>query len=288
MIFSGVDEAGLGPILGPFCGTAVSLSSPGDPMDLLKDVNGKLFTVDDSKKVYKGKYGLKRLELNVLGFYYILGSSLPESVQDFIPSLGTKWYQNRMQLPVANTREEIINHSRVIDEELKRRGISIVDIKRTSVTEKDFNLLIDRYDNKSLVIQKIITPLLLSVIKQEDTLDIVVDKQGGRKFYLDFLDEITNESGSIVYEENNSSKYRYSFGTVEFKAKADSSSFPVALASMFSKYMREISMALFNQYWNSLTTIKHTAGYYVDGMRFIKELEEKGILPDRDTLIRKK
>lgn len=289
MIYSGIDEAGLGPILGPFCATAISFLSPSDPKELLQEVNGKVFTVDDSKKVYKGRYGLKRLELNVLGFYYILNRSLPESIKEFIPTLNTRWYQQKISLPIANSREEIITHSAKIEEELKLRGITLINIKRSSVTEKDFNLLIDKFDNKSIVIQEIITPLLISQLQNREKIEVVVDKQGGRKFYLDYLDEITGENGSIIHEEGNTSKYSYSFGTVEFRAKADSSSFPVALASMFSKYMREISMLLFNEYWNGITTIKPTAGYYVDGMRFIKELKEKGIQPeDPDTLIRKK
>jgi len=56
VIYSGIDEAGLGPILGPYCATRVTFKSP-------KPYQKKIFYVNDSKKVYLGVNGLKRLEL---------------------------------------------------------------------------------------------------------------------------------------------------------------------------------------------------------------------------------
>ena len=48
----------------------------------------------------------------------------------------------------------------------------------------------------------------------------------------------------------------------------------VALASMVSKYLRELLMGCFNGYWlGEVPSLRPTAGYYQDGLRFLKEIE---------------
>ena len=56
------------------------------------------------------------------------------------------------------------------------------------------------------------------------------------------------------------------------KAEAN---FPVALASIVCKYVRELSMHAFNQFWaKHLPDVKPTAGYPVDAARFKAEIAE--------------
>jgi hypothetical protein len=51
---------------------------------------------------------------------------------------------------------------------------------------------------------------------------------------------------------------------------------PTALASMTAKYLRELSMRAFNEFWRThLPDIKPTAGYYRDAWRFKKEISAK-------------
>ena len=55
---------------------------------------------------------------------------------------------------------------------------------------------------------------------------------------------------------------------------ADEHHLPVALASMLAKYLREVSMACFNAYWQRrLPSLRPTAGYYTDARRFLSEIE---------------
>jgi hypothetical protein len=50
----------------------------------------------------------------------------------------------------------------------------------------------------------------------------------------------------------------------------------VALASMFSKYLREVFMRHFNVYWHAqVPGIKPTAGYPSDAGRFMKQIRTK-------------
>ncbi len=58
---------------------------------------------------------------------------------------------------------------------------------------------------------------------------------------------------------------------MEFRVKADRDCFPVALASMTSKYLREIFMRRFNAYWKDIDPqVPATSGYWVDAGRFLE------------------
>jgi hypothetical protein len=48
----------------------------------------------------------------------------------------------------------------------------------------------------------------------------------------------------------------------------------VALASMLSKYLREVLMRRFNAFWaKHLPAVAPTAGYYNDGTRFLRDID---------------
>jgi ribonuclease HII len=48
---------------------------------------------------------------------------------------------------------------------------------------------------------------------------------------------------------------------------------PVALASMISKYLRELAMQAFNQFWiRHLPELRPTAGYPGDSQRFKRDI----------------
>src|SRR5262249_34952494 len=76
---------------------------------------------------------------------------------------------------------------------------------------------------------------------------------------------------------------------ISFRERADGEVFGVALASLFSKYTRELFMSLFNRYWSAQRPdVKPTAGYATDARRFLDEiardLDRLGI--DRGRLVR--
>ncbi len=64
--------------------------------------------------------------------------------------------------------------------------------------------------------------------------------------------------------------------TLLVQAKADAQFLPVAVASMLAKYLREICMEQFNQFWkHQLPELEPTAGYPVDAARFWEEIAAK-------------
>jgi hypothetical protein len=99
----------------------------------------------------------------------------------------------------------------------------------------------------------------------------------------------------IVGENEERSCYRLTrcgqICEVNFVVGADRNCFPVALASMFSKYVRELEMMLFNRFWSDqIAGLRPTAGYYKDAKRWLRdargELRRRRI--DRRILVRER
>ncbi len=60
---------------------------------------------------------------------------------------------------------------------------------------------------------------------------------------------------------------------VTFTVECDGKWFPVALASMYCKYVRELHMSLFNRFWaEHVESLRPTAGYHVDARRFLEDI----------------
>ena len=64
------------------------------------------------------------------------------------------------------------------------------------------------------------------------------------------------------------------FGTqIKFIKDGEAKEFTIALASMFCKYLRELGMKMFNNFWQEHSPhLLPTAGYYKDSQRFIREI----------------
>ena len=59
---------------------------------------------------------------------------------------------------------------------------------------------------------------------------------------------------------------------VRFVVHGEKFSMPVALASMYSKYVRELYMKLFNGFWHQhAPEVKGTAGYAQDAKRWLAD-----------------
>ncbi len=67
--------------------------------------------------------------------------------------------------------------------------------------------------------------------------------------------------------------HRSSQWLLRFICKGESHHLPIALASVFSKYTRELFMMRFNDWWVArVDGLKPTAGYHTDGMRFLEDI----------------
>jgi ribonuclease HII len=114
----------------------------------------------------------------------------------------------------------------------------------------------------------------------DDQLQIVIDRQGGRERYQPHLQRIFPEMELTILKETpkNSSyelKGKDKTMRLHFVVGADDKYLPVSLASMASKYLRELLVNNINLFFRAhCADIKPTAGYWQDGTRFIKDLKE--------------
>ena len=94
-------------------------------------------------------------------------------------------------------------------------------------------------------------------------------------------------SNSSSYELSGSGKKM----RLHFVTKADQKYLPVSLASMVSKYIRELLVERINKYFlKHQPQLKPTAGYWKDGLRFIEDLKTKAphVKYQKSQLIRSK
>ena len=104
-----------------------------------------------------------------------------------------------------------------------------------------------------------------------------MDRQGGRRYHIPLIESACPDGkAEIIAEGATRCDYRMT-GKREwrwrFEVEAESKFLPVALASMVSKYVREVLMGQFNRYWQShVAGLKATAGYLVDAARYYREI----------------
>ena len=103
---------------------------------------------------------------------------------------------------------------------------------------------------------------------------VVCDKHGGRNRYDDFISEAFDDEFVFRLTESGS-RSDYRCGNMEFCFRTRAEELlPVALASMVSKYLREIVMEQFNRFWqHHCPQLKPTKGYPVDAARFWSDIE---------------
>jgi hypothetical protein len=106
---------------------------------------------------------------------------------------------------------------------------------------------------------------------------IVCDKHGGRNRYAPLLQQRFPETLIEVRGESRQRsvyRWRREGHAVEAHFCAGGERhLPVALASMVSKYLREVAMLAFNRFWSRrLPDLRPTAGYPTDAHRFRREI----------------
>lgn len=92
-------------------------------------------------------------------------------------------------------------------------------------------------------------------------------------------DDFRQDFVEILEQSERISSYRFTWQgyerTIHFQAKSDNS-VPAALASIACKYLRELFMNQFNQYWRSkVENLAPTAGYPQDAKRFLEQIRSK-------------
>ena len=299
MIIAGIDEAGLGPKLGPLivASAAFKIDDPCEAQEVsLWDIFSKTTTrnkshkdhrllVTDSKIAYNSR-GLPALQNVVLNFLYALTGHKPAiNIYDLISRLGaesmipqitqSKWFS---QITTENVAPEFfLNPEATFN--LRHKQAKIQHLRCRILTARMLNKLFADGLNKSEVLLLQTGQHIRHIVDTytDPQIRIVVDKQGGKTYYAPYLTDILDGRWvETIKESSNSSVYRIEDSIyIEFRPKADQNEFTVALASITAKFLREILMHEFNTYFTSkISKLKATAGYPLDAKRFYAEITE--------------
>ena len=298
----GIDEAGYGPNLGPLvisatCWQVSDAAAEADLYDTLSSGVARVPTsqdpriaICDSKQLYAGGRGLDRLELGLLSALSVTPAGMPESWQQVWSVLGADvqerrkelpWYRDyERQLPIAVDRATLDTARQSFAATLQRQRVTLLEVRSATLLPRELNDLIEEHGSKGQALSAVSLALLAETLGprygKQPTLAIC-DKHGGRHRYGPLLQTAFPEALIEVGEEGRQqSCYRWgpTDGRVEVRFQTKGEAFlPTALASMASKYLRELAMQAFNAFWQlHVPGLKPTAGYPVDARRFRHEI----------------
>lgn len=308
----GIDEAGYGPNLGPFVMTAVAALVPAgrsetDLWDVLKgavrrhtDKADARVLVADSKIVHAGG-NLPALELGVRA---LLGPFPADRVvpldrlldcycvEDAHHLCNEAWYVGDTALPIKAEPAILNAAARTCAQSCAARLSAGLHVRSVIVCTPAFNDLLDHWGSKGAVLGHSLAQLLAWRPDPDEAAPVsyYIDKHGGRNFYASMLQQAIGD-GMVIAEEEGAQRSVYRVLGLKrdmrltFQPRADTAHFCVALASMVSKYLREVLMSEFNRFWQShVRDLKPTAGYPGDAARFyaaIRDTAERLEIPER-------
>lgn len=299
----GADEAGYGPNLGPLAvaATAWRVDSVDDPREVelyefLADSVSRVakhdrIAVADSKQLYKPGGGLRPLELPALAIHKeppnrwgLLVEGLQADPEGRL--VAVPWHAGfDPKLPLAAEADELRERAAALLQTCEQADTD-PSVRARLVFPEEFNRLVDYYGTKGAALSHVTLALVRSLLQANPsslrptasglTTLVVCDKHGGRNRYAPLLQHFFPDFWvETLHESRPESRYRLGSIEVVFRTKGESQ-LPVAWASLTAKYLRELSMKAFNDYWTShVPGVRPTAGYPVDAKRFKQAIAKK-------------
>ncbi len=304
----GVDEAGYGPSMGPLTIGATAWRVPSDfdanemtrllePEFLPKPLkpDSTHVPMGDSKKIHRGKLAVEGLMLGARFLCFaadeIAGSDWESRVAEFAIEdwqrlAKIQWYGPQPSLYAWQLDQTIPNQTAYFGAALAKlnlHSIELVGIRMRVIDEIEFNRQVDRTGNKSTLLSESSIGLVRAVItnfsNDGEVIEVYCDKHGGRNRYQSLLTFMFDQEWfGIEIESRDCSRYASMWSghamQIQFKVDGDSI-FPSAAASIIAKWTREEMMNRLNGFWQAKVKdgVASTAGYYVDAMRFAKDIE---------------
>ncbi len=295
----GTDEAGYGPNLGPLTVAGTLWHVEDAAVDLYRCLHAAVsdtldddrLTIADSKVVYSASGSINRLETSVLAILVAHCGSVPASWQELIRMtcacdvaelVCESWIAGQqLKLPLVASVPKVKQLGTAFKSACESNGVSLLKLGCRPVFAAEFNRGVDNHGNKATLLSSLTLELAANLkqsVPKPSSFNIVCDKHGGRSRYAGLLSQhLTDEFIWIDQESVPVSAYRWREAGCDFRASfvARGESFlPTALSSMIAKYVREVFMELWNNFWQlRLPDLKATKGYPVDAKRFKKEIE---------------
>jgi hypothetical protein len=303
----GTDEAGYAPNLGPLVISASVwwVDEAHWQKDLYEHLNSAVcktrrpagvagnkperLAIADSKQLYSTATGIRCLERGVLAALSLVDRCPadwldvwqlldPRSV-DNLPAV--PWHAGYdLRLPLAADADELVRVVAQLRRSFEQLGVRLVSLSSRAVFPDEFNRANEAFGNKSETLSRTTLSLLADAMQhcQDEPVLVVCDKHGGRNQYGRLLQQQFPDALIEVHGEGmRESIYRWgpeeSRMDVRFRMGGESF-LPTALASMTSKYLRELAMRAFNEFWcGRIPDLAPTAGYPVDARRFMNAID---------------
>lgn len=293
----GTDEAGYGPNLGPLVIAATAWRSESSPRDehwerVWNFLSGEWASspaplFGDSKSLYSSGGSWAGLERGLFAALATLpgGIGAAASWRTLLASLAPEcltevdqqpWYAPfDCALPRDVPAASLDSAQHELTAMLERAGIQLLALRVRVVFPAAFNARVEACDSKGTALSLWTLELVRDLMAAAALEPVCVhcDKHGGRNRYAALLQTVFPDSWIEVHEESRQrSCYRWgeSPRRVEAQFAAKGERFlPSALASMAAKYVRELAMCAWNEYWQrQIPGLRPTAGYPVDARRF--------------------
>lgn len=283
----GVDEAGLGPNLGPLVIVATrwtgAVSTTDDLWNRFAEAVSQTRDSDrlhphrlhigDSKSVYRNKSDFPVLERSaraILAAAGITETGLQQLVATLDPAAnldGIPWLEG-----VEDGPDEAPDS--LLLESLQKSGGQL-QIAACFVPARRFNDELSKAASKGQALSRLSLQTLRRVWSPNDEpTSVWCDKHGGRNRYDDLLLEHCDGEFVIRHEEGRqASRYTVGQSQIVFGVKSERH-FPVACASLIAKYLRQRAMRSFNAWWSErVPNLKPTEGYPQDAKRFRADID---------------
>jgi len=292
--FTGVDEAGLGPILGPLAIARVTVAgdSPEGFTQLFKEAETG---VADSKKIHQNAFDVGPIETVALGgIAWLSNGKVPSNAAELFALFNERPEDRTLPWQVG---AEDLKLPLAIPEVPKWKipGIEPVGFDGVLVHPSSLNAARRSGINRANLELQYISKILSTIPPNFEEFHVDVDRLGGRVYYGEVLQQFWPDSTvNVVDEAKLKSEYtahseaRKRF--IRFLVSGEENSSLIALSSCIAKYIREVHMTLFNKYWMSrFQKLKPTSGYWTDAMiwmRTVNKLDHTVLPPIMDVLVR--
>lgn len=277
MIVVGVDENGLGPLLGPLVATAVTIEV--DSYDAAKlRRRGLRLGIHDSKQT--SAFGhMAWTEALSLALLEQLTGRVPQSFEELLTALSLD--------PVATLREPCpdstraqcwsadlplpsfdgdLEAGRLALQKLSRSGVEVTRVRSALACAGVLNQVFAKGGTRVSADLGLFERLLLDTRAQQST-DVLAlcGMVGGIRDYPAYFSHFPSPSVSEAKHSKRSRAYSVQgLGDVRFVIDGDALHLPVGLASMVGKYVRELAMERHNRFYRTHDPALITGSGYHD------------------------